>query len=327
MISAKFEYLKSYSYLRSVILGNHYVEKTNVSTDDECWAFCLADTKCHASSFNTSCHLFNSTYSLSDVKNQYSNNKKVTTFVKNKDCLLENPPIAAVNNYKLINHYWKSKNKTTIGECNCDCARDEKCVAYKFFEAICYLYDANVTVQLQNVSDNVYYAKRNWLIRNTKYDETRTLKIEDEKQDCWGRYLNNKMCSDLKLKSDSNKEMFYNNSENLCRKYNLNNESNDTIRNESKNKNDNNKFNKFLQEKEKSDNITYYLFGDGTCYEGNIKNERKAKKGILTFQNGNKYDGEWKDDKKDGKGVFTWPDGRKYDGEWKDDKMDGLFGL
>jgi hypothetical protein len=60
------------------------------------------------------------------------------------------------------------------------------------------------------------------------------------------------------------------------------------------------------------------VFGNGTSYEGMLKDNVKNGFGIVKYKNGSVYRGYWKDDKKNGLGIFTWENGDYYEGEYVD---------
>ena len=60
------------------------------------------------------------------------------------------------------------------------------------------------------------------------------------------------------------------------------------------------------------------FFGNGTSYEGTLKDNVKNGFGILKYNNGSVYRGYWKDDKKHGQGIYTWNNGDYYEGEYVD---------
>jgi hypothetical protein len=64
-------------------------------------------------------------------------------------------------------------------------------------------------------------------------------------------------------------------------------------------------------------------YGDGSVYDGEVKDGKKNGRGKYTWASGSVYEGDWKDDKKNGRGKFTWASGQVYDGEWKDGKKNG----
>ena len=70
-----------------------------------------------------------------------------------------------------------------------------------------------------------------------------------------------------------------------------------------------------------------FSFGDGSTYEGELKNDEIDGLGIYKWTDGKVYDGYWKRGQMHTElgqlSTFTWSDGRKYVGEYKDDKKEG----
>lgn len=68
------------------------------------------------------------------------------------------------------------------------------------------------------------------------------------------------------------------------------------------------------------------LICNETTYSGEMKNNLRDGKGILTRANGDTFEGLWANDLKHGKGILTLTS-RKYvqEGEWKNNRPDGLF--
>jgi hypothetical protein len=55
-------------------------------------------------------------------------------------------------------------------------------------------------------------------------------------------------------------------------------------------------------------------------YEGEMKDGKQHRRGVLVWASGASYDGEWKDGTWHGRGVYV-TDVERYDGEWKDGKV------
>ena len=68
-----------------------------------------------------------------------------------------------------------------------------------------------------------------------------------------------------------------------------------------------------------------FTMPDGTCCEGEFKNDRLDGTGTFTRPDGTRFEGEFKNDKLHGAGTFTMPDGThfEFEGEFKNDKLHG----
>ncbi len=64
-------------------------------------------------------------------------------------------------------------------------------------------------------------------------------------------------------------------------------------------------------------------FGDGTRYEGGVRDGNPDGRGIMIFPNGDIYDGEFANGKRNGTGTFKFHDGTKYTGQFEDDFYNG----
>lgn len=66
--------------------------------------------------------------------------------------------------------------------------------------------------------------------------------------------------------------------------------------------------------------IGRWVYADGSVYEGEVRNNKRHGKGVLTFINHAVYEGEWFDGQMQGYGCLNYPDGRLgYQGSfWKD---------
>jgi len=69
---------------------------------------------------------------------------------------------------------------------------------------------------------------------------------------------------------------------------------------------------------DKNKNKYKIVFGNGTSYEGILKDNVKNGFGISKYKNGSVHRGNWKNDKKNGQGTHTWKNGNKYIGEYVD---------
>jgi hypothetical protein len=70
---------------------------------------------------------------------------------------------------------------------------------------------------------------------------------------------------------------------------------------------------------------------DGSCFEGQWKNNQRHGDGACSWLSGSQYCGQWVNDVRTGHGVFKWLNGDQYTGEFLRGKMHGsgclLFGL
>jgi len=64
-------------------------------------------------------------------------------------------------------------------------------------------------------------------------------------------------------------------------------------------------------------------WNDGSSYDGEWKDGRRAGLGSQTYANGRKYVGQWKRNKIHGRGVFTWPNGVMYNGLFRKNQRHG----
>ena len=60
-------------------------------------------------------------------------------------------------------------------------------------------------------------------------------------------------------------------------------------------------------------------YADGSCYEGQFKNDKYEGKGKLMFKNGGSYEGEFINNLMEGKGKYIYPDDKIYEGYFKMD--------
>lgn len=64
-------------------------------------------------------------------------------------------------------------------------------------------------------------------------------------------------------------------------------------------------------------------WSDGTRYEGDWHDGKRAGYGVCSYADGTRYAGEWRDDRRTGLGVETDADGTHVQGEWREDKLHG----
>jgi hypothetical protein len=60
----------------------------------------------------------------------------------------------------------------------------------------------------------------------------------------------------------------------------------------------------------------------GERYEGDIVDNTRSGRGVMTFRDGTRYEGQWRDDAANGRGVMTLPSGERREGlfvngEWR----------
>ncbi len=65
------------------------------------------------------------------------------------------------------------------------------------------------------------------------------------------------------------------------------------------------------------------VLGDGTLFEGEIRNGKANGYGTMVYPGNIKYSGTFEDNRKHGRGVFIWPNGDRYEGEFIYDHMTG----
>ncbi|CAF0879741.1 unnamed protein product [Adineta steineri] len=73
----------------------------------------------------------------------------------------------------------------------------------------------------------------------------------------------------------------------------------------------------------KSSTFKVHIYGDGSRYAGEWKNQKQHGKGIGYYVDGDKYTGDWIDNKRTDQGIFAWANGDRYEGQWKDNNMNG----
>ena len=56
------------------------------------------------------------------------------------------------------------------------------------------------------------------------------------------------------------------------------------------------------------------MWGNGSSYVGQWKEDRRCGIGKYTWPQGDIYEGEFLDSHRHGQGTYTWPDGRRYTG-------------
>lgn len=65
----------------------------------------------------------------------------------------------------------------------------------------------------------------------------------------------------------------------------------------------------------KRDGIGRVVWSDGSCYEGEWKDDKSFGIGKLIHADGDIYEGEFSNDKANGKGVYTHVNGARYEGD------------
>ncbi|CAF4180006.1 unnamed protein product, partial [Adineta steineri] len=73
----------------------------------------------------------------------------------------------------------------------------------------------------------------------------------------------------------------------------------------------------------KSSTFKVHIYGDGSRYEGEWKNQKQHGKGTGYYVDGDKYTGDWIDNKRTDQGIFAWANGDRYEGQREDNKMNG----
>ncbi len=88
----------------------------------------------------------------------------------------------------------------------------------------------------------------------------------------------------------------------------------------------NSKENYFRGKWEQDNMISGFFSCSEYTYNGDIKNNKKEGKGIITYKlnvGTHTYEGDWKNNKRHGKGKSV-KHGRTYEGEWEDDLPHGI---
>ena len=55
--------------------------------------------------------------------------------------------------------------------------------------------------------------------------------------------------------------------------------------------------------------MVHVEYGDGSTYDGELKDDKFHGKGTYTYPEGSKYEGEWKNHARHGQGKITYLDG------------------
>ena len=65
------------------------------------------------------------------------------------------------------------------------------------------------------------------------------------------------------------------------------------------------------------------IFGDGSIYDGNMKDNKMDGYGYLIWSNVETHKGYWQQGRQNGIGKYTLPDGSSYESSWKNGAQDG----
>ncbi|MBT5717532.1 MAG: hypothetical protein HOI70_11525 [Opitutae bacterium] len=67
----------------------------------------------------------------------------------------------------------------------------------------------------------------------------------------------------------------------------------------------------------------FYVWHDGSTYEGDYKDDFRHGNGLFNWSNGESYKGDYLDDERTGLGIYRWPDGSFYEGSFLKGKRHG----
>lgn len=81
-----------------------------------------------------------------------------------------------------------------------------------------------------------------------------------------------------------------------------------------------------INKKGKKNGKGFYVWHDGSTYEGDFKDDFRHGNGLFNWSNGESYKGDYLEDERTGLGIYRWPDGSFYEGSFLKGKRHG-FGV
>ena len=78
-----------------------------------------------------------------------------------------------------------------------------------------------------------------------------------------------------------------------------------------------------IDKKGKKNGIGFYVWHDGSTYEGDFKDDLRHGNGLFNWSNGESYKGDYLEDERTGLGIYRWPDGSFYEGSFLKGKRHG----
>ena len=78
-----------------------------------------------------------------------------------------------------------------------------------------------------------------------------------------------------------------------------------------------------IDKKGKKNGKGFYVWHDGSTYEGDFKDDLRHGNGLFNWSNGESYKGDYLEDERTGLGIYRWPDGSFYEGSFLKGKRHG----
>lgn len=78
-----------------------------------------------------------------------------------------------------------------------------------------------------------------------------------------------------------------------------------------------------IDKKGKKNGKGFYVWHDGSTYEGDFRDDLRHGNGLFNWSNGQSYKGDYLEDERTGLGIYRWPDGSFYEGSFLKGKRHG----
>lgn len=78
-----------------------------------------------------------------------------------------------------------------------------------------------------------------------------------------------------------------------------------------------------IDKKGKKNGKGFYVWHDGSTYEGDFRDDLRHGNGLFNWSNGESYKGDYLEDERTGLGIYRWPDGSFYEGSFLKGKRHG----